>query len=85
MFRLSGHKAIAETRMLDEYAIYCGILRVLIDGGSGSRYRLAVTVLLLSWTAFILDVNSKPNKKLSYHRGTARCVVSIEILPIATQ
>jgi len=25
------------------------------------------------------------NKKLSYHRGTARCVVSIEILPIATQ
>jgi len=25
------------------------------------------------------------NKKLNYHRGTARCVVSIEILPIATQ
>ena len=25
------------------------------------------------------------NKKLSYRRGTARCVVSIEILPIATQ
>ena len=25
------------------------------------------------------------NKKLSYHRGTARCVVSIEILPIAKQ
>ena len=24
-------------------------------------------------------------KKLSYHRGTARCVVSIEILPSATQ
>ena len=24
-------------------------------------------------------------KKLSYRRGTARCVVSIEILPIATQ
>jgi len=45
----------------------------------------AVTVLLLSWTAFILDVNSKPNKKLSYRRGTARCVVSIETLPIASQ
>ena len=25
------------------------------------------------------------NKKLSYHRGTARCVLSIEILPVATQ
>jgi len=25
------------------------------------------------------------HKKLSYRRGTARCVVSIEILPIATQ
>ena len=25
------------------------------------------------------------DKKLSYRRGTARCVVSIEILPIATQ
>ena len=23
------------------------------------------------------------NKKLSYRRGTARCVVSIEILPVA--
>jgi len=27
----------------------------------------------------------KENKKLSYRRGTARCVVSVEILPIATQ
>ena len=27
----------------------------------------------------------KQNKKLSYRRGTARCIVSIEILPIATQ
>jgi len=25
------------------------------------------------------------NKKLSYRRGNAQCVVSIEILPIATQ
>ena len=31
------------------------------------------------------NVESKLNKKLSYHRGTARCVVSVEILPIATQ
>ena len=28
---------------------------------------------------------SYPNIKLSYRRGTARCVVSIEILPIAAQ
>ena len=28
---------------------------------------------------------SVKNKKLSYRRGTARCVVSAEILPIATQ
>jgi len=27
----------------------------------------------------------RKDKKLSYRRGTARCVVSIEILPIATQ
>jgi len=32
--------------------------------------------LRFSWVA---------NKKLSYRRGTARCVVSVEILPIATQ
>ena len=25
------------------------------------------------------------NKKLSYRRGTARCLVSIKILPVATQ
>ena len=28
---------------------------------------------------------AKLNKKLSYRRGTARCVVSVEILPVATQ
>jgi len=28
---------------------------------------------------------SSVHKKLSYRRGTARCVVSFEILPIATQ
>ena len=31
------------------------------------------------------DVDDLINKKLSYRRGTARCVVSIEILPVATQ
>ena len=32
-----------------------------------------------------LQVMFQVNKKLSYRQGTARCVVSIEILPIATQ
>jgi len=32
---------------------------------------------------FVLVTNK--NKKLSYRRGTARCVVSVEILPNATQ
>jgi len=39
-------------------------------------------------TAATLNQNGeslKQNKKLSYRRGTARCVVSFEILPIATQ
>jgi len=32
-----------------------------------------------------VNLPSAFNKKLSYRRGTARCVVSVEILPIATQ
>jgi len=31
------------------------------------------------------DISSSYNKKLSYRRGTARCVVLVEILPIAAQ
>jgi len=33
----------------------------------------------------LTDGHCNFNKKLSYCRGTARCVVSVEILPIATQ
>ena len=33
----------------------------------------------------VIQVSSLIDKKLSYRRGTARCVVSIEILPIAAQ
>ena len=33
----------------------------------------------------IYDYMACHYKKLSYRRGTARCVVSVEILPIATQ
>ena len=32
-----------------------------------------------------ITTRNRAYKKLSYRRGTARCVVSIEILPIATQ
>ena len=32
-----------------------------------------------------VEYKKSRNKKLSYRRGTARCVVSVEILPIATQ
>jgi len=32
-----------------------------------------------------VQIVSKADKKLSYRRGTARCVVSVEILPTATQ
>ena len=32
-----------------------------------------------------MEYKKSRNKKLSYRRGTARCVVSIEILPVATQ
>ena len=40
----------------------------------------------LSWNSSLWDCESYLlNKKLSYRRGTARCVVSVEILLIATQ
>ena len=32
-----------------------------------------------------LNIRTYHNKKLSYRRGTARCVLSVKILPIATQ
>ena len=35
------------------------------------------------WMARVLHYFA--NKKLRYRRGTARCVVSVEILPVATQ
>ena len=33
----------------------------------------------------VVSLHHKVHKKLSYRRGTVRCVVSIEILPIAPQ
>jgi len=40
---------------------------------------------VFSNTGHISQTRAVVYKKLSYRRGTARCVVSIEILPIATQ
>ena len=40
---------------------------------------------VLSNTGHISQTRAVVYKKLSYRRGTARCVVSIEILPTATQ
>ena len=49
----------------------------------------AVTARTACATADVPDAEqtqiAPSNKKLSYRRGTARCVMSIEILPIATQ
>ena len=44
-----------------------------------------VLVLLQYCTIFSSSSNALIYKKLSYRRGTARCVVSVEILPIAMQ
>ena len=43
----------------------------------------AVISVFVRWLK--LASGGRSNKKLSYRRGTARCVMSIEILPIATQ
>ena len=34
---------------------------------------------------FLITTNVYVDKKLSYRRGTVQCVVSVEILPVATQ
>ena len=40
---------------------------------------------LLDNRQFDMAFTAYEHKKLSYRRGTARCVVSVEILPTATQ
>ena len=58
----------------------CGLLLL---SSRGMSVCLCVCVSLCLFVC--LSVGHKNYKKLSYRRGTARCVVSIEILPIATQ
>ena len=48
-------------------------------------YSLTLTTVVCQMLYARMLHNVNENKKLSYRRGTARCVVSIEILPIATQ
>jgi len=70
----------------------CGYKHRTVDGGKFNKYlrRLwgGCEILCIS-SMTICCVSVCPlaylNKKLSYRPGTARCVVSIEILPIATQ
>jgi len=56
------------------------------------RPRTAWMDNIKTWTGLFVgesirmtEDRDKWNKKLSYRRGTGRCVVSIEILPITTQ
>jgi len=65
------------------------VISVLDSGAEGPEFksqprRCPVTVLDKLFTP-IVPLFTKQHKNLSYRRGTARCVVSIEILPIATQ
>jgi len=51
--------------MLHEYAIYCGILRVLIDGGSGSTYSSNCSSLKLDSLHTLRQQQTKQEAQLS--------------------
>jgi len=73
---LKNVKNVKKTQViLETIQPHSGVSQQLLNGTS-AHYRL------FSYEKLVNDNN---NKKLSYRRGTARCVVSIEILPIATQ
>ena len=48
-------------------------------------YKLIIKRKLNGTSYLAAEPVSERCKKLSYRRGTTRCVVSVEILPIATQ
>jgi len=57
----------------------------LCDPDSRPTYvPVAVRLVANGYTPFTFPFTQN-NKKSSYRQGTARCVVSVEILPIATQ
>ena len=49
----------------------------------GCEDRLRNDLYCVKWGVKLYS--NQPYKKLTYRRGTARCVVSVEILPIAMQ
>jgi len=51
----------------------------------GAKLELSAEIVINESNVLTIDTVSHCYKKLSYRRGTARCVVSIEILPVATQ
>jgi len=55
------------------------------DIARSSRYAKSPYIHIVAGATAAALIAAKKNKKLSYRQGTARCVVSIEILPIATQ
>jgi len=84
-----GHKvvtvivAIAKARIMSSWWGFlvlgqCGRYIEAVPGKSPVVIRASACVTCLHYNFWI-------NKKLCYRRGTARCVVSIKILPVATQ
>ena len=65
--------------------MYASISQKLHSGCPSCRPTNSVNHSITPLTKILLQKRQRRNKKLSYRRGTARCVVSIEILPIATQ
>ena len=72
---------IART-LVYQFALYLKLpyITACYFGHTYNRQPLSLDSLI--WESFSTNLKTK---KLSYRRGTARCVVSIEILPIATQ
>jgi len=67
--------------------IYAGYVYTFIN--ATSAYTVHYTCTQKTRKLFLYlrlkNIKNKNNKKLSYRRGTARCVWSVETLPIATQ
>jgi len=80
-------RATFSTRSIIDLLSAANLDNIRGDGG----FTLGKAIIYIKLAGKLLDrtfhrkVVHVGNKKLSYRRGTARCVVSIEILPLATQ
>ena len=76
-----------QPRESNQQSSYCCTTRNLCSAIRYDRIRDATLTCArkLTRVSLIYRTELTTNKKLSYRRGTARCVVSVEILPIATQ